>query len=236
MRRGTIGILGSLAAVAALAAPGGARAQTITFTGCSDDQKQKVNTAATDAVSISNNAHNWLHNPPDNHDRYVTWFGDYSLTTNRQTAKSDFDNIADALTKAYGADCSGTDCKSTWYAFVHPGDTTRVIHLCPQFWKAGETGADSKPGVLVHEMSHFTAVAGTSDYEYGQSDCKALAKSDPTKAVKNADNNEYFAENPGGGGGCGCRAAGAPGTTWGAIGLALALGWLTMRRRKGARR
>jgi len=44
-------------------------------------------------------------------------------------------------------------------------------------------------------MSHFTVVAGTDDWAYGQTAAAALAKSSPTKAVDNADSHEYFAEN-----------------------------------------
>jgi peptidyl-Lys metalloendopeptidase len=44
-------------------------------------------------------------------------------------------------------------------------------------------------------MSHFTVVAGTSDYAYGQTAAKRLATSNPKKAINNADSHEYFAEN-----------------------------------------
>jgi peptidyl-Lys metalloendopeptidase len=44
-------------------------------------------------------------------------------------------------------------------------------------------------------MSHFTVVAGTDDWAYGQTAAKALAISDPAKALDNADSHEYFAEN-----------------------------------------
>ena len=57
------------------------------------------------------------------------------------------------------------------------------------------TGTDSKGGTLVHEMSHFNAVAATDDHAYGQSAAKSLATSNPTRALDNADNHEYFAEN-----------------------------------------
>ncbi len=57
------------------------------------------------------------------------------------------------------------------------------------------TGTDSKGGTIVHETSHFTVVAGTNDYAYGQSACKTLAKSNPSRAIMNADNHEYFTEN-----------------------------------------
>ena len=57
------------------------------------------------------------------------------------------------------------------------------------------TGTDSKAGTLIHEMSHFTVVAGTDDYVYGQAGAKNLAITNPNNAVNNADNHEYFAEN-----------------------------------------
>ena len=44
-------------------------------------------------------------------------------------------------------------------------------------------------------MSHFYVVASTSDYVYGQTGAMNLAISDPAKAIMNADNHEYFAEN-----------------------------------------
>jgi peptidyl-Lys metalloendopeptidase len=57
------------------------------------------------------------------------------------------------------------------------------------------TGTDSKGGTLVHEMSHFTVVAGTDDLAYGQQAAAQLAISDPNKAINNADSHEYFGEN-----------------------------------------
>jgi peptidyl-Lys metalloendopeptidase len=44
-------------------------------------------------------------------------------------------------------------------------------------------------------MSHFNVVAGTDDWAYGQTAARNLASSDPAKALDNADNHEYFAEN-----------------------------------------
>ena len=48
---------------------------------------------------------------------------------------------------------------------------------------------------LFSQSSHFTSNAGTQDHVYGQTDAKSLAKSNPTQAIDNADNHEYFAEN-----------------------------------------
>jgi peptidyl-Lys metalloendopeptidase len=44
-------------------------------------------------------------------------------------------------------------------------------------------------------MSHFNVVAATDDHAYGQTAAKSLASSSPTRALDNADNHEYFAEN-----------------------------------------
>jgi peptidyl-Lys metalloendopeptidase len=76
---------------------------------------------------------------------------------------------------------------------VYPNQPYNVC-LCNAFWSAPATGTDSKAGTLIHETSHFTVVAGTQDYVYGQSACKSLAISGPNKAINNADSHEYFAE------------------------------------------
>jgi peptidyl-Lys metalloendopeptidase len=69
------------------------------------------------------------------------------------------------------------------------------VYVCNAFWSAPVTGTDSKAGTLIHELSHFNVVAGTNDWTYGQSSCRSLAKSNPSRAVDNADSHEYFAEN-----------------------------------------
>lgn len=44
-------------------------------------------------------------------------------------------------------------------------------------------------------MSHFNDVDGTDDFAYGADDAKQLAKEDPTQALYNADNFEFYLEN-----------------------------------------
>ena len=88
-------------------------------------------------------------------------------------------------------DCA---CKKTYYAYVYPSQPYK-IYVCKAFWTAPAIGTDSKAGTLIHEMSHFSVVAGTQDYVYGQAGAKNLALSNPANARMNADNHEYFAEN-----------------------------------------
>ncbi|KAF8754729.1 Lysine-specific metallo-endopeptidase [Rhizoctonia solani] len=87
-------------------------------------------------------------------------------------------------------DC-GTCTEPDAYAYVYPS-RYGVVYLCSAFWSAPETGAASKADTIIHEGTHFPPVIGTSDYAYGQSNCLALARSNPTNAVYNADNHAFF--------------------------------------------
>ncbi len=44
-------------------------------------------------------------------------------------------------------------------------------------------------------MSHFIDVGSTDDYACGAGDSKALAKINPSKALNNADNFEFYLED-----------------------------------------
>jgi hypothetical protein len=67
-----------------------------------------------------------------------------------------------------------------------------VLGLCPSFFRAGDSGYDTRWGVLIHEASHIAA--GTRDHAYGPQATAILAKQDPIRAAENADNYEYFVE------------------------------------------
>ncbi|MEQ1765440.1 MAG: M35 family metallo-endopeptidase, partial [Pyrinomonadaceae bacterium] len=123
--------------------------------------------------------------------RYTTWFGTYQ-SSRYNTVRSHFSSILGAMdTASVTFNCT---CTSSAYAYVY-SNQPYTIYLCNAFWAAPALGTDSKAGTLVHEMSHFSVVAGTSDYAYGQMDAKRLANNTPKRAINNADNHEYFAEN-----------------------------------------
>ena len=81
------------------------------------------------------------------------------------------------------------------FAYVHPDDKAYSIYLDKAFCSAANTGQDSRAGTLCHEMSHFEDVGGTEDHVYGAANAKELAKTDPPKALTNADSFEYYMEN-----------------------------------------
>ncbi|RKH16208.1 peptidase M35 [Corallococcus praedator] len=167
--------------------------ESLAYSGaCTSSEQTSISTAFNSAKTYSNNAVTYLSATPSATTRYTTWFGTYS-STNWGTIKTHFTKIKSAFdSAAVVVDCSCNE--SGTYAYVY-SNAPYKIYVCGAFWSAPNTGTDSRAGTLVHEMSHFTVVAGTADNAYGQTAAKALAKSNPTKARANADSHEYFAEN-----------------------------------------
>lgn len=163
-----------------------------TFNRCTTTQQAQLDDAVGVATTMSSQAAAYLAGAPSATPRYVTWFGAFS-TAGWNTAAGHFAVIASAFAnQPLSFDCK---CKQkNVYAYVNTG-APYLIHLCGAFWTAPLSGTDSKGGTLVHEMSHFNVTAGTDDWAYGQTACRSLALSDPTRALDNADSHEYFAEN-----------------------------------------
>jgi peptidyl-Lys metalloendopeptidase len=169
--------------------------KTPSFVGCSQSQKDILQNALSNAQLYSLGSYLALLNAPANKrstaDRYIYWFGTYSAS-NYNVVSNHFDAIYKALTQqTITFHC---DCNENYYAYVYP-TKPYDIYLCKLFWSAPATGTDSQFGTLIHEVSHFNVVASTHDYVYGQTGARNLAVSDPSKAINNADNHEYFSEN-----------------------------------------
>jgi peptidyl-Lys metalloendopeptidase len=166
---------------------------SITYTGnCTSTEKSQLASAVTAATNYATESNGYLAGTPRSTQRFVKWFGAYS-SSHWNTAHTHYSNEENAFrTKPLTLDCSCSDGNT--YAYVYPNQPYK-IYLCGAFWSAPMTGTDSKGGTLVHEMSHFTVVAGTDDWAYGQTAAANLARTNPTRALDNADNHEYFAEN-----------------------------------------
>ncbi len=164
---------------------------TTAYNKCTTTQQTTLVSARTQASTYSTDSLSYL-NAGKTGLRYTTWFGVYDVTR-YSTVETHFSAISSAMdTAPVTFDCS---CKKkNVYAYVYANQPYK-IYLCGVFWTAPLTGTDSKAGTLIHEMSHFTVVAGTTDYVYGQTGAKSLAITNPSQAIMNADNHEYFAEN-----------------------------------------
>jgi peptidyl-Lys metalloendopeptidase len=162
----------------------------LSFSRCSNAQQETIAGAAQAAQAMAQDADIYLQGK-DLGRRYSGWFGAVDPARSATVVRH-FQAIKDAFAaKPVTVDCG---CNASYYAYVYPNQPYK-IYVCKAFWSAPLTGTDSKGGTLVHEMSHFTVVAGTDDLAYGQSAAGQLAASDPDKAIDNADSHEYFGEN-----------------------------------------
>jgi peptidyl-Lys metalloendopeptidase len=191
----TVKIEESIEPPAAAAADESEVAAKVVFTNCSSSEQttvQNTNNAAMLWSAVVYGYFNGLSTADRSTDAlYKTWFGAYTAAR-YATVLSNWNNIKIEFENAnITYNCHGPACQSSWYAYVYKGGKVEVF-LCPQFWSAPDSGTDSKPGVLIHEISH--EVADTDDWAYGQTACKILARTDPAKAIDNADNYEYCAE------------------------------------------
>jgi peptidyl-Lys metalloendopeptidase len=172
------------------AGSGTVSAASLSTTSCSASQQSTIASALSSAQTYATNADAYMAKTTMG-TRYTKWFGAVN-STRIATIKSHFANIKSTLaTKPINVNCGCTD---TSYAYVYPSQPY-TIYVCKAFWSAPLTGTDSKAGTLIHETSHFTVVAGTDDWAYGQSAAASLAISNPSHAIDNADSHEYFSEN-----------------------------------------
>ena len=170
------------------------RARPPRFNACTADEQAGIVEATGAAEGITGEALSSLLNLPEpqraTSPRYARWFGAYTPERYARVS-ANFDNILGALSEeTLTYDCS---CDESSFAFVYPS-RPYDIYLCRAFFAADVLGTDSRAGTIVHELSHFTVLAGTADHAYGASTL-ALASNDPDRAIDNADNHEYFAEN-----------------------------------------
>uniref|UniRef100_A0A1X7U8B0 Lysine-specific metallo-endopeptidase domain-containing protein n=1 Tax=Amphimedon queenslandica TaxID=400682 RepID=A0A1X7U8B0_AMPQE len=127
-----------------------------------------------------------------NNDLYKKWFGAFT-TTRESKVKAVYKKMRDGLagnTVTYVND--GSYCEFGWYGYTwrasdRPGLNT--VWLCSLFYRfpvsCGSPGTYTKEFGLIHEWSH--AFGDTDDHVYGSSESQDLAKTDPDKAVANAD-------------------------------------------------
>lgn len=164
--------------------------------GCSATQIQAINMTFMKATQLASLASEALQlAPPAKRSqtvRYTEWFGNYAESRYSHVSQA-YAKINNVLkNKTLTAYCPN-DC-SNYYAYVYPAFPDKIF-FCGGFWKAPESGTRCKAGVVIHEVSHFNAVAGTDDIAYGKDGAKNLARNKPDKAVRNADNYAFFAEN-----------------------------------------
>lgn len=188
----------SLLSLALLATPAFAEYRQCTSQQKSDLKKARVNafdalSAATVQITAQNGA-------------YHTWFGRWDAVRAkvvRATVSALKDHIRTSkITYICERSGAGT-CDVGTYAFVYPRDSG-TIHLCPPYFSLPSLSdatflevfnSGTRAGTIIHEMSHYEDVGSTGDFCYNRDVCSAFARTSPNRAVHNADNFQYFAED-----------------------------------------
>lgn len=165
------------------------------FPQCSDSEITQIEEAIVNAIDGMANAYgDNLARGCGNND-FSRLFGVYTQER-YYIVHNNFRNIDAAFAaNQFNVVCGDPYCDDYTFAFVYPTDPDKNIYVCGAFWSApAQMEIDSRPGTLIHEMSHFENVAGTLDHVYGLDGTLALAESDPCMATNNADSHEHYAE------------------------------------------
>ena len=127
---------------------------------------------------------------------YKKWFGSYNKYLALHVAKtlSAITSYRGCMPYSIIVDNFCTKNKDTVAYFRKSNDPTRVdvLGICSLFFRLNETGLNSKPGTIGHELSH--GYGNTEDHGYGINECIILAKNEPEKAIENADSYQYYLE------------------------------------------
>lgn len=172
------------------------------FVDCSADQQPIVQSAI-------DSSHAWIDNAltnmalPQPNATYAKWFGSYN-DSNFSTVKTNLQTIrSHLLIGVISAHCqcpASADADQDYALVDSPSDgikkTPYNVYFCNRFFAGTtpDTGVDSRPGIVIHEMSHFDNVADTIDECSSSAKCETLAGSLPDHAIVSAGNYEYYVE------------------------------------------
>jgi len=170
------------------------RANQLTSTNCNTQQLSQVDATVTGSINECRRAYNCMTARPVSCSSQISiWFGDIPVGGALfEYDRTCFNKIHSRLTSStFNAYCNPAGCGNNVYGYVYTNDAAYTVYLCALFWSIPA----ERVNTIVHEMSHFNAMCSTDDYAYGQTACKNLAKSNPTRATHNADNVCYFTES-----------------------------------------
>ncbi len=169
-------------------APQGQREQAGT---CSAAERQIIEQAFQDAYRMTLHAIRRLDQNPQLPE-FRQWFGTAPVPQVRGNLVLILKHIGTRRPPALF--CNPPDrCNPGTFAFVFTG--SGGMGFCRLFFAARDGGFDSRPGIVVHEVSHVAI--RTRDIAYSPPRAAQLAKDDPMAAMNNADNYEYFVESAG---------------------------------------
>lgn len=172
---------------------------TPTFRACNAVQSSDIDAALGVAEAYAANTAGGMRNVPENKrsssPRYREWFGTYVASRWDKVQRNINQIAAIANRTKMTFDCGCAEGDDNTIAYVYPSLEYQVF-VCPLFWQLGRSGVNSQAGTIIHEISHFQSVARTDDHAYGLTDSRNLARGNPNAAANNAENYQFYSENP----------------------------------------
>ena len=168
------------------------------FVGCTADQQSFAGAAINEASDLTKGAYTNLTTTPLPNATYSEWFG--SSTPQRKSVVENHFGALKAhlligvLSITCGCTAQAETNKVRAYAIVKE---PYKVFLCTGFFSLHtdpKKGFETRGGVMLHEVSHFGIVNDNVDYQYGVSPARALAAANPDKAIRTANNHQFFAE------------------------------------------
>jgi peptidyl-Lys metalloendopeptidase len=156
-------------------------------------QKDAITAAHNNGYNLALQALQELTASPSSQDaKFSVWFGDFDAGRANTVIDHFIRIVHDFTTRSFAYTVCRTGeggCGDEDYGNAQPRVFT--INICPQFWNIPSVGDLSQAGRIVHEHSHVSA--STIDKANGIDACQDLAQKDPSTAIQNADNYEFYA-------------------------------------------
>ena len=181
-------MLGACAADAQTFAAGGGKPPGMTAgPQCSVQQRQMVDEAIVEARRRVATAIRFVQERP-NDPHLRRWFGEGQNALVLKNLQTTSQRLQQSQVLTIHCNDPAT-CRGQ---FAYARRSANLLGVCQPFFRAGQEGQDNRWGIIIHEVTHLAALTG--DHAYQPRGAQALAKSDPARAARNADNYEYFVE------------------------------------------
>lgn len=160
---------------------------TRTFSGCTTTQQSALNLGQTNGRANALRAYNAA---TSFNTWYRTWFGNSSSSVS--TVRGRFANSYNRMNQNIQFFCGSQAplCSGSIVLYTYK-QVTNQIWVCSIYTSQSNT---FKAHAVNHETYHWNTVAGADDVTYGNSQCRSLASSNPSAALRNADNYAYAAD------------------------------------------
>lgn len=156
--------------------------------GCDATHTKTLKTQQQGAASMAGDAQKTLKGVPQASRKdlacYKTWFGKYAQDRYNYVETS-FGQTSDRLQGTFTYYCK--TCQKNVIAFVYPNKKDE-INICQLYWARSDS---NQKKTLLHEVTHFV-IQNDPPESYGVAAVQRLAKTNPTRAIHNAENYSLF--------------------------------------------